>query len=77
LEALRAGPVGVRIAQAALDQDMCAQAQVVFVWTALFERSRWKYGQRAYRYVYLDAGHVAANLSLAAVALSAILRVEC
>jgi SagB-type dehydrogenase family enzyme len=47
---------------------MCADAPVVFIWTAIFERSRWKYGQRAYRYVYLDAGHVAAHLALAAVA---------
>jgi SagB-type dehydrogenase family enzyme len=39
------------------------------VWTALFARSKWKYKQRAYRYVYLDAGHIAENLALAAVAL--------
>jgi len=41
----------------------------VFVWTAVFERSRWKYRQRAYRYVYLDAGHIAQNVALGAVAL--------
>jgi SagB-type dehydrogenase family enzyme len=35
----------------------------------VFERSRWKYRERAYRYIYLDAGHMAAQLSLAAVAL--------
>jgi SagB-type dehydrogenase family enzyme len=39
------------------------------VWTALFARSKWKYKQRAFRYVYLDAGHIAENLALAAVAL--------
>jgi SagB-type dehydrogenase family enzyme len=42
---------------------------VVFVWTAIFERSKWKYKQRAYRYVYLDAGHIAQNVALGAVAL--------
>jgi SagB-type dehydrogenase family enzyme len=42
---------------------------VVFVWTALFARSKWKYRQRGYRYVYLDAGHIAQNVALAAVAL--------
>lgn len=38
-------------------------------WAAIFQRSKWKYHQRAYRYVYLDAGHIAQNVALAAVAL--------
>jgi len=59
-----------RIAGAALEQGMCATAAAVFIWTALFERSKWKYGQRAYRYIYLDAGHIAENLALAAVSLN-------
>ncbi len=58
------------IAEAALGQTMCAAAPVVFVWSALFERCKWKYGQRAYRYIYLDAGHIAENLALAAVSLN-------
>ncbi len=57
------------LAEAALDQGMVARAAAVFVWTAVYERSRWKYRERAYRYVYLDAGHMAAQLSLAAAAL--------
>jgi SagB-type dehydrogenase family enzyme len=48
---------------------MAFSASAVFVWTAVFKRSKWKYKQRAYRYVYLDAGHIAENLALAAVAL--------
>lgn len=69
LEQLRSGDYRREIAAAALDQTMAAQASVVFVWTAVFGRSKWKYRQRAYRYVYLDAGHIAAHVSLAAVAL--------
>ena len=53
----------------ALDQRMAARANVVFIWTAIFQRSKWKYRQRAYRYCYLDAGHIVQNLALAAVAL--------
>jgi SagB-type dehydrogenase family enzyme len=34
----------------------------------VFARSEWKYRERSYRYFYLDAGHMAAQLSLAAVA---------
>jgi SagB-type dehydrogenase family enzyme len=69
LEQLQAGNFGSQIAQAALDQGMADKANVVFVWTGVFGRSKWKYKQRAYRYVYLDAGHIAENLALAAVAL--------
>jgi SagB-type dehydrogenase family enzyme len=69
LDQLKKGDFRMDIAQAALDQDMAYSANAVFVWTALFERSKWKYKQRAYRYVYLDAGHIAENLALAAVAL--------
>ncbi len=48
---------------------MVADAQVCFIWTAVVERSKWKYRQRAYRYIYMDAGHIAQNLYLAATAL--------
>lgn len=69
LDQLQAGDFQMEIAGAALDQESAAWANVVFVWTAVFERSKWKYRQRAYRYVYLDAGHIAQNVALGAVAL--------
>jgi SagB-type dehydrogenase family enzyme len=69
LELVRRGGLGAEVARAALDQGMCARAPTVFIWTAVFERCRWKYGERAYRYVYLDAGHVAQNLALTAISL--------
>ena len=69
LELLKQGNCATDVARAALDQEMCRAAAVVFIWTAVFQRSRWKYGQRAYRYVYLDAGHIAENLALAATSL--------
>jgi SagB-type dehydrogenase family enzyme len=69
LEELRLGQLGHDLAQAALDQKMCLEAAVVFVWTAVFYRSKWKYEDRAYRYIYLDAGHMAQNLALAAASV--------
>jgi SagB-type dehydrogenase family enzyme len=69
LEHLRTGDLKHALATAALGQGICATAACVFVWTAIFERSKWKYGQRAYRYIYLDAGHIAENLALAATSL--------
>ena len=69
LEEIKIGNFGNSLANAALDQEMCADASVVFIWTAVFGRSKWKYSQRAYRYIYLDAGHVAENLALAAASI--------
>ncbi len=69
LDQLRAGDFGAPVAEAALDQGFLAEAAVVFAWTAVFGRSKWKYKQRAFRYVYLDAGHIAQNVAVAAVAL--------
>lgn len=68
LEQIRTGDLRSEMAAAALDQLICARAGAVFLWTAVFARSVWKYKERAYRYFYLDAGHMAAQLALAAVA---------
>ena len=69
LELLRPGDLRLPVAHAALDQGIAAQAGAVFVWTAALERSRWKYGERFARYIFLDAGHIAENVALAATAL--------
>jgi SagB-type dehydrogenase family enzyme len=69
LELIRAGDFRREVAEAALGQTFMASAGVVFIWTAVFARSKVKYRERAYRYVYLDAGHIAQNVALAAVAL--------
>ena len=70
LEQLKQGEFRQEVTAAALGQGMCQTSAVVFVWSAVFERCKWKYGQRAYRYIYLDAGHIAENLALAAVSLN-------
>jgi len=70
LEEIKTGNFGDELAHAALAQRICAIAPVVFIWAAIFSRSKWKYAQRAYRYVYLDAGHIAQNLALAAVSIT-------
>lgn len=69
LEFLKNGDHSKLLSQAALHQKMIESAQITFVWTAIVERSKWKYLQRAYRYIYLDAGHIAQNLYLSAEAL--------
>jgi SagB-type dehydrogenase family enzyme len=69
LEIKNQGDFSRQIAQAALNQDMAREAAVVFVWVAVIPRSLLKYRQRAYRYIYLDCGHIAQNLYLAATAM--------
>ena len=69
LELLRRGNFSDDIKKGALDQGIAGQAAVVLIWSAVFERSTWKYLQRAYRYIFLDAAHIAQNLALAAEAM--------
>ncbi len=69
LELLVEGDVRGEASAAALEQSFVADAAAVLAWTAVFERCARKYGQRAYRYVYLDAGQIAENAALAAVSL--------
>ncbi len=49
--------------------ELIRDTAALVVMTVMFWRSRFKYGQRAYRFAVLEAGHVGQNLSLAASAL--------
>jgi SagB-type dehydrogenase family enzyme len=49
--------------------ELLAESAAVVVATGVFWRSRFKYGARAYRFVLLEAGHLAQSLLLAAAAL--------
>jgi SagB-type dehydrogenase family enzyme len=64
---LKEGQFGKDLAMAALGQRMVQEAAFNLIWSAVIERSKWKYDQRAYRYIFLDAGHIAENTALAAV----------
>jgi len=55
------------LAKAALGQDCVREAPAVFVIAAVYERTDRKYGNRAERYVKMEAGHAAQNLLLQAV----------
>lgn len=69
LEQLRAGEVGVQLSSAGINQGVLTDAAAVFLWSAVVDRCRAKYRERAWRYIYLDAGHVAAHVTLVAEAL--------
>ncbi|HUU82340.1 MAG TPA: SagB/ThcOx family dehydrogenase [Phycisphaerae bacterium] len=54
---------------AALDQDSVGHAAACMVITAVVDRTARKYGSRAERYCFIEAGHVAQNILLQATAL--------
>ena len=66
---LKEGDFGSDLFHAGLGQEMLEEAACVFIWTAIVGRSKWKYRERAYRYIYMDVGHIGQNLYLAATAL--------
>lgn len=55
--------------EAGLRQGALQEAPAILVVTAVYERTEVKYGDRAERYVKLEAGHAAQNTLLQAVAL--------
>ncbi|MFP4554430.1 MAG: SagB/ThcOx family dehydrogenase [Actinomycetota bacterium] len=59
----------IRLAAAALGQEAVEDAPAVFIVCGVFSRTEARYGGRAERYVYLEAGHAAQSLLLQAVAL--------
>jgi SagB-type dehydrogenase family enzyme len=63
--------VQTRILEGCFGQEMIQGAAANFIYTALPYRTTWRYGQRGYRYIYIDAGHIGQNLSLAAEAVGA------
>ncbi len=69
LETAPAPELRRRAVAAALDQDIAGLCDCLVVWSAVLPRTMWKYGQRGHRYVYIDVGHIAENLALAATAL--------
>jgi len=52
-----------------LGQKQVLNSTVTFVWAAVVERMTWRYVERGYRYLHLDAGHVCQNVSLVAEAI--------
>ena len=58
-----------RLVDACLGQSLVKAAAATFIWVAVPDRMTWRYAQRGYRYLHLDAGHVCQNLYLAAEAV--------
>ena len=60
------GKIAEDIFDGCMRQEMVNKAAVTLIFSAVAYRTSWRYGQRGYRYLYLDAGHVGQNIHLAA-----------
>ena len=63
------GDVRPALTNAGLKQSSIQNSPVNIVFTAIFDRTTWKYGQRGIQYVHMEAGHAAQNVCLQATAL--------
>jgi SagB-type dehydrogenase family enzyme len=57
------------LAESALGQEAVARAPLDIVICSVYERVKVKYGERGIRYAHIEAGHIAQNIHLEAVAL--------
>ncbi|MHB8945939.1 MAG: SagB/ThcOx family dehydrogenase [Bacillota bacterium] len=63
--------VAERVLLASLDQRFAVDGAVTFIWVAVVYRMCWRYHDRGYRYLLIEAGHVAEHLYLAVQAIDA------
>jgi SagB-type dehydrogenase family enzyme len=68
LEVVRVGDFAADVGAAMVYPDPATRCAVLVVITAVFWRTRFKYGLRGYRFALLEAGHVMQNAALAATA---------
>ncbi len=69
LELVKSGDFRGKMISAGLKQEMLGDSGVTFALSAIFDRVRHKYGERGFRYAYIEAGHISQNISLQAVSL--------
>ena len=67
---IRNGNVKDELAVAALGQTWVRESAIVIVFSAVYERTTQKYGDKGIRYVHMEAGHAAQNVYLQAVSLN-------
>ncbi|MDQ3451978.1 MAG: SagB family peptide dehydrogenase [Actinomycetota bacterium] len=69
LASVRAGDLRAAVVRQGLMQEFLGQANVVLVLTVIFQRMRFKYQDRSYRYGLIEAGHIGQNTYLAATSM--------
>lgn len=62
--------INARLTTACRMQPQVRESAATFFWVGVQERMYWRYVERGYRYIHLDAGHICQNLYLAAEAIN-------
>lgn len=66
---MREGDFRTQLAESALGQSSISDGAINIVLAGIYERTTQRYGDRGIRYVHMEAGHIAQNIFLQAVAL--------
>lgn len=69
VECIVSGDFRKELVKASLNQNFIYEAAINILICAVYERTTLYYGERGYRYVYMEVGHSAQNICLQAVAL--------
>jgi SagB-type dehydrogenase family enzyme len=69
LQLLFSGDIRKDLSAAALQQPSIIQAPATILITGILSRTSQRYGQRAQRYVHMEAGHISQNIFLQATAI--------
>ena len=64
-----AGDIRAQLSSAALEQTAVKDGAIGLVFTAVYQRTTKKYGDRGIRYVHMETGHAAQNVCLQAAAM--------
>jgi SagB-type dehydrogenase family enzyme len=63
------GDLRAKLATACLGQEQVRECAAIVVLSAVYDRLKWKYGERRVRYGDMEAGHAAQNVYLQATSL--------
>jgi SagB-type dehydrogenase family enzyme len=69
LALLHSGDYRTEVVRQGIAQEFLGQAAVVLFLTVIFQRMRWKYQDRTYRYGLIEAGHIGQNVYLSATSM--------
>lgn len=69
LELKQAGDFSHDLSHAALVESMIRKANIVLALSAVFQRTQRRYRERAQRYIFFEAGHIAQNACLVSTSL--------
>ncbi len=69
LETIREGNFSITI-EKITSQDLTKNANVIMIISAIFDRTRIKYGDRGYRFPFIESGHMSQNFYLVSESLN-------